>query len=238
MYETDRRHMTAQLTYEERLGKLDQEVENLQHAFVEAVEHLRQAPEADGSYEERWNAIVQRMKGLREGIQAEDYDKEQLATLATTLLDIRDQLDRPDARDNLEVCDQLMIMLERIRHVVRDAIDEHVSGVSGDVGTVMAELDRWLPHIPDQTIAGLVGVNRRTLLRWRHLSGSPHRNLRIFARLVAILRHNWDEEGIVAWFDRSRRDLGGRKPAALLADPNVEDELISAARSGRNQYAS
>jgi hypothetical protein len=58
------------------------------------------------------------------------------------------------------------------------------------------------------------------------------------ARLVAILRHNWDEEGIIAWFERPRRDLSGRRPATLLADPNAEDELISAARSGRNQYAS
>jgi hypothetical protein len=62
--------------------------------------------------------------------------------------------------------------------------------------------------------------------------------LRVFARLVAILRHNWDEQGIVAWFDRPRRDLGGRRPATVLLDPNYEDELISAARAGRSQYAS
>jgi len=230
--------VSAQLTYEERLGKLDRELEDLQRGFIEALEHLRRAPEADDSYEARWGEISRRMKALRDGIRAEDYDKDQLATLATTLLDIRDQLDRDDAPGNLDVCDQLMIMLERIRHVVRDALDEHVSGIAGDVGVVMAELERWLPHIPDQTIAGLVGVDRRTLSRWKRQGGQPRRNLRVFARLVAILRHNWDEEGIVAWFERPRRDLGGRRPATLLADPNAEDELIAAARSGRNQYAS
>lgn len=230
--------MTAQMTYEERLGKFDQELEALQRGFIEAVEHLRGAPEADGSYEERWQEISRRMKGLRERIQAEDYDKDQLATLASTLLDIRDQLDRDDAPGNLDVCDQLMIMLERIRHVVRDALDEHVSGVTGDVGVVMTELERWLPHVSDQAIAALVGVDRRSLSRWRRQGGQPRRNLRVFARLVAILRHNWDAEGIIAWFGRPRRDLDGRKPATLLADPNAEDELISAARSGRNQYAS
>ncbi len=130
-------------------------------------------------------------------------------------------------------------MLERIRHVVRDALDEHVSGIAGDAGVVMGEVERWLPDIPDRVIAGLLGVDRRTLSRWKHLSGShpPRRTLRVFARLVAILRHNWDEEGIVAWFQRPRRDLGGRRPAALLDDPGAEPLLLSAARSGRSQYA-
>jgi uncharacterized protein (DUF2384 family) len=230
--------MTVQMTYAERLGQFDRELEDLQHGFIEAVEQLRRAPEVDGSYEERWQSIALRMKRLREGIQAEDYDKDQLATLATTLLDIRDQLDRDDAPGNLDVCDQLMIMLERIRHVVRDALDEHVDGATGDVGVVMAELEHWLPHVSDQTIAKLVGVDRRSLSRWRRQGGQPRRSLRIFARLVAILRHNWDEEGVIAWFERPRRDLDGRHPAALLADPNAEDALLSAARSGRNQYAS
>ena len=230
--------MTAKLTYEERLGNLDRQVEQLQQGFIEAIEHLRRAPEADDSFEDRWREIAQRMKGLREDIKPEDFDKEQLATLAGTLLDIREQIDRGGVSGNLDVCDQLMIMLERIRHVVRDALDEHVSGATGDVGVVMAELDRWLPHIPDQTIARFIGVDRRTLSRWRAQGGQPRRSLRVFARLVAILRHNWDEEGIVAWFERPRRDLDGHRPAALLDDPNTEDELIAAARSGRSQYAS
>ncbi|HLB21661.1 MAG TPA: hypothetical protein VK605_06090 [Solirubrobacteraceae bacterium] len=230
--------MTATLTYEERLGKFDQTLEDLQRGFVEAVERLRQAPEANDSFEERWDDIAQRLKDLRHDIEADDYDREQLATLTSALLDIRDQLDRGDAAWNLDVCDELMIRLERIRHVVRDALDEHVNGVSGDVGIVMEDLDRWLEHTPDQTIASFIGVDRRTLSRWRTQTGQPRRNLRLFARLVAILRHNWDEEGIVAWFERPRRELNGRRPGSLINDPNAEFELIDAARSGRNQYAS
>lgn len=224
------------LTYKERLRQFDREVEELQQAFLKAVEHVRDSPATDDSHRERWDEISQRMKGLRTGIAAEDYDKDQLATLASALLDIRDELDQ-GAPDDLDVSDRLMILLERIRHVVRDALDEHVNGVSNDVGLVMADLERWLPDIPDQTIAGLVGVNRRTLSRWKKLGGPSRRELRIFASLVAILRHNWDEEGIIAWFDRPRHDLGGRKPENLLGDPNSEDQLVSAARSGRNQYA-
>lgn len=228
---------TVQLTYEERLGALDRKVEELQCGFREAVEHLRKTPEADDSLEEQWREIAQRMKDLREEVRAEDYDKDQLATLATAMLDIRDLLDEADPAGNLDLCDELMIRLERIRHVVRDALDEHVSGAAGDVGLVMEDIDRALPGISDRVIAALVGVDRRTLTRWRggH-GGRPKRDLRVFARLVAILRHSWDEEGIVAWFDRPRRDLGGRKPATLIDEPNAEEELIAAARSGRSQY--
>ena len=67
--------MTAQLTYEERLGRIDQEVGELQQGFIEAVEHLRRAPEADGSFEDRWEGIAQRMKDLRGEIKPEDFDK-------------------------------------------------------------------------------------------------------------------------------------------------------------------
>lgn len=229
--------MPATLTYEERLWKLDREVEDLQHGFLEAVERVRQSPHADGSFERNWQEIAQRMKGLRTEVRPEDFDKDQLVTLTTTLFDIRDVLDRGDAPENLDSCDQLLVMLERVRHVVRDALDEHVNGAAGDVGLVMSDLERWLPHVPDRTIAELVGVDRRTLSRWKHLTGPPRRDLRIFARLVAILRHNWDEDGIVAWFYRSRRDLGGRRPSSLLGDPNAEADLLSAARSGRSQYA-
>lgn len=230
--------MLAQQTYEERLGRFDRELEDVQHRFIEAIEQVRRAPETDGSFDERWAEIAQRMKDLRDGIQPEDYDRDQLATLSDALFDIRDQLDRNEVPGNLDVCDQLMIMLERIRHVVRDALDEHVSGVGGDVGLVMVELERWLPHISDRTIAKLVGVDRRTLSRWRSQGGAPRHTLRVFARLVAVLRHNWDEEGIIAWFDRPRRDLNGRRPATLLEDADAEDQLIGAARSGRSQYAS
>lgn len=230
--------MTTMLTYEERLGRFDQTLEELQRGVVAAVKHLRDGPEADGCVEARWVETADRLKKLRYAISAEDYDREQLATLASALLDIRDLLDRDDAANDLDVYDQLMVQLERIRHVVRDALDEHVNGVNGDVGDVLHDLEEWLPHIPDQTIAGFLGVDRRTLSRWRGQAGPPRRSLRVFAHLVAVLRYNWDEEGIVAWFERPRRELGGRRPRALIDDPDAEDALIEAARSGRNQYAS
>ena len=129
--------MTA--SYAQRLAQYDRELEDVQRAFIKAVEHVRQSPETDGAFRERWNRLADRMKGLRTGIESDDYDKDQLVTLATTLLDIRDELDR-DVPGDLDVSDRLMILLERIRHVVRDALDEHVNGVKGDTGLVMADL--------------------------------------------------------------------------------------------------
>jgi uncharacterized protein (DUF2384 family) len=232
--------VSGALTSEQRLEQFDREVEDLKLGFIEALEQVRQSPAAGRSIDERWQLIARRMKQLREGIAPDDYDKEQVVLLGAALLDIRDLLDEPDAATNLDVADGLLVALERIRHVVRDAIDEHVGGVASDTGVVMGDLDRWLPGVPDHAIAKVLGVDRRTLTRWRRQAGPPRRDLRIFARLVAILRHNWDEQGIIAWFERPRRELANRKPATVLHDtddPDSEAALIDAARSGRSHYA-
>jgi hypothetical protein len=232
--------MSTQLTAEQRLEQADRRLDDLKRGLVEAVEHMQQAPEVDGAWAERWREVSDRLRNLRAELEPDDFDREQVVLLLDTLLQIRELLDREGALEDLDVLDRLLIRLERIRHVVRDALDEHVSGIASDTGLVLGEVERWLPGIPDRVIAGLLGVDRRTLSRWKHLSGSdrpPRRGLRVFARLVAILRHSWDEEGIIAWFQRPRRDLGGRRPAALLNDPSAESLLLSAARSGRNQYA-
>jgi uncharacterized protein (DUF2384 family) len=41
---------------------------------------------------------------------------------------------------------------------------------------------------------------------------------------------------VIAWFHRPRRDLDGRTPISLLDEAGSEHVLLSAARSGRNQY--
>lgn len=225
------------LTAEERLKRLDEEVEDLKHRFIEALEHLRDSPEVDSCFLDRWRTMADRIKHLRSAIEPDDYDKQQIVTLGSALLDTRDLLDLTGGAGDLDVYDGLLIALERIRHVVREALDEHVNGVSDNVGMVMADIEQWLPSISDEALADVIGVNRRTLSRWRAQDGPPQRQLRLFARLVAILRHNWDEYGVMSWFSRPRRDLDGRKPVALLREPGAEDRLIDAARAGRSQYA-
>lgn len=231
--------MTIALPTEERLKRVDREVVDLQRGFVEAVAQLQQAPEVDDSFEERWASIAGRLRNIRTELEFGDYDKDQLTELFNALLDIRDLVDRVDGERDMETFDQLLVHLERIRHVVRDALDEHVTGGARDVGLLMQDLDRWLPGTPRHALAELMGVDRRTLPRWAGRTGTPPRRVQTVARLVAILRHNWTEEGIVAWFHRPRRDLGGRTPLAVLGDANFDEEaLLAAARAGRSQDAS
>src|SRR5206468_6500644 len=117
---------------------------------------------------------------------------------------------------NLDTIDQLVVALERVRHVVRDALDEHVAGMSGDIALVTEQLLQMLPDATREEIAELVGVDRRTLARWAGRTGAPPRRLKIVARLVAILTHNWSQDGVVEWFHRPRRELGGKSPLAFL----------------------
>lgn len=227
--------MSTTLTSEERLEQVDREVEALKAGYIQALEQLQSSPEVDDSFQERWQNIERRLRDLRSVLEPEDFDKDQIVDLYRTLLDIRDLLER-DA--DHEVYDNLLISIERIRHIVRDALDEHVNGISGDVGRILEELNSWLPKIPQHELATLVGVDRRTLARWAGKAGVPSRRLRAVARVVAILRHNWTPDGIVAWFHHERRDLGGRTPLAVLNDKNFDEEaLVMAARSGRSQYA-
>lgn len=229
--------MTATLTSEERLGNADQELLDLKHSFVEAIGQLQERPEVDGSFHERLEAIDRRLRALREGLRPEDLDKAQIAEFHAALWEINDLLKEQGASYDLDVVDRLLICIERVRRVIRDALDEHVVGLPDDAGLIVEELGRWLPNASNEAIGHLVGVNRRTLSRWRKEDRAPTSRLRLVAQLVAILRHNWTEEGIVSWFERPRRALQGRKPIALLEDPGAEDLLLSEARAGRSQDA-
>lgn len=225
------------LTPEERLEEMDQELEDLKRGFVEAIEHLQQTPQVDHSFEERVQQVGERLAALRHKLAAEDFSSREISELHNNLWEIKELIDEDGSRENLDACDRLLVCIERIRHIVRDALDEHVPAAYEDVGLVLKELRACLPHTSQTKLARLIDKTPRTLSRWAAQSGPPPRRLRLVARLVAILRHNWSEEGIVAWFDRPREELGGKKPIALLDDANFEDALLDAARSGRSQYA-
>lgn len=229
--------MTATTT--QRLTQLDRDVEELKNGFVEVISQLHEVDGDDTSFEDRWQRIVIRLRQLRHDLRPEDFDKEQVLSLSAALLDIADLKDELDGPNRLDALNGLLINFERVRHVVRDALDEHVDGIEGSTGLVTAELLERLPYATRDEVAALLGINRRTLPRWLRSEKAPSRRLQVVARVVAILRHNWTGEGRVAWFHRPRRDLNGRTPLDLLeANPIDEDALIATARAGRSQYAS
>lgn len=230
--------MAATLTPEQRLGRADEELQELKNGFVDAISQLQDHPEVDESFRERLVTIDERLGALRDSLRLEDLDKAQLFEFHGALWEINRLLRGEEgAPSDLNVVDQLLIAIERVRHVVRDALDEHVVGLPTDAGLVVGELKKWLPKTSNETIARVIGVDRRTLARWTQERREPPRRLQLVAHLVAILRHNWTEEGIVAWFDRPRRGLDGKKPFALLEDPTAEERLLSEARGGRSQDA-
>jgi uncharacterized protein (DUF2384 family) len=82
-----------------------------------------------------------------------------------------------------------------------------------------------------------MGVSERQLQRRRHDGGLSTPRMQVLARLVAILRHAWTDQGVYAWFQRPRGDLAGAAPIVLLDDPANERALLIAARAGRIQGA-
>lgn len=229
--------VTATLTPIERLGNADQELQDLKDGFVEAIGQLQRAPEIDDSFHERLEVVADRLRQLRRGLRLEDLDKNQISEFHTALWEINDLIAEQGDKYNLDVIDRLLVSIERVRHVIRDALDEHVAGVPDDAGLAVQELKGWLPHTSNETLGRLIGVDRKTLSRWTKSPRGASRRLQLVARLVAVLRHNWTEEGIVAWFDRPREALNGRKPISLLEDPGAEELLLSEARSGRSHDA-
>jgi uncharacterized protein (DUF2384 family) len=229
--------LTTTLTPEERLDHADQELQELKDSFVEALGHLDKDQHVDDSFHERLEDIQQRLRELRHGLSWDDLDKAQIAEFHSALWEIKDLIDDRGGEYDLDTVDRLLVCIERVRHVIRDALDEHVAGAPEDAGLAIQELRERLPNTSMATLGQLVGVDRKTLSRWTKAPRAASRRLQLVARLVAILRHNWTERGIIAWFERPRRSLGGRKPFSLLDDPLADELLIEEARSGRSQDA-
>jgi hypothetical protein len=234
------------LTPEERLRHIDQTVDEVKQEFVDlvqdgfgaAIDELSQSDEVDPAFQERLASIGDRLATLPSELEPSVFEIEQLHELHTTLHQTRDLMEelKQDARDRLNTLNELLIRIEVIRHIVRDAIDEHVTGISSDAAEVITQLKTWLPNTPQREFARLVDVDRRTLARWALQHGRPRRRLQLVAQLVAILRHSWTEEGVIAWFARPNYDLGNRKPISLLGDAGMERDLLMAARATRTQY--
>lgn len=217
-----------------RLIEIDTEVEGVKAAFEEALVEVTAHPEIDGSANKRLAGVEQRLADLKPQLEAADLSIEQRATLYSALVDVSTAMKA--APGDLDRFEAALVGIERVRHVIRDALDEFVGGANADRRRLLQELERSLPGIRQVDIAKLLSVDPRTIRRWSAEGGEPEHRLQLVARLVAVLRHAWTPKGILAWFHRARRDLDGQAPIDLLDDPGSERALLSAARSSRNQY--
>lgn len=217
-----------------RLIEIDTEVEGVKAAFEEALDEVAGHPEIDGSAHKRLAEVSRRLTDLKPQLEATDLSYEQRATLYSALVDVSAAMNEdPGDFNRFEAA---LVGIERVRHVIRDALDEFVGGASADRRRLLQELDRSLPDVRQADIAELLAVDPRTIRRWASEAGEPEHRLQLVARLVAVLRNAWTPKGILAWFHRARRDLDGEAPINLLDDPGSERSLLSAARSSRNQY--
>jgi uncharacterized protein (DUF2384 family)/stage V sporulation protein SpoVS len=104
---------------------------------------------------------------------------------------------------------------------------------------------RWLAdttEVPQNRLAALLGVSLRQFQRWLSTQGAQPegddaRRARAVARIVNQLRFSLTPAGAVEWFSWPRDDLGGRRPAELLDQPERLPELAAIAGSMRSTYA-
>jgi hypothetical protein len=226
---------TASDTRHRRLVDIDTEVEEVKAAFELALTEVASHPELDDSLGRRLGEVARRLSDLKPQFEAADMSIEQKATMYSALVDVNAAMSgTPGDLDRFEAA---LVGIERVRHVVRDALDEFVGGAEADRRRLIAELEQSLPSVRQADLAELLAVDPRTVRRWSAQAGTPDHRLQLVARLVAVLRHAWTAKGVLAWFHRGRRDLDGQAPIELLDDPGAEQALLSAARSGRNQYA-
>jgi len=138
-------------------------------------------------------------------------------------------------QEPLDVADKALMETEAVRHIFRDVLQEQPPAELRDAGALLCLLEGWVPDLTVRQLAELLGMSERALQRRRSQGGTSTSRAQIVARLIAILRHGWTDQGVYAWFHRPRPGLGDQTPIALLDDPSMERELVAAARSGRVQ---
>lgn len=225
-----------------RLVELDAEVDEVKEAlddvvaaFSEALDEVGSRPEVDNSIRERLDDVANRLKDLQPGMKTLDFTAEQWAAILDSILEV-DRAARSDLGD-LDRFEQMLLGVERVRQIIRDALDEFTGGEAVGRGALIRLLEERLPGTSRGELADLLGVNPRTISRWAAQDGEPSYRLALVAKLVQILRHAWTPAGVVAWFHKPRVRLGGKTPIGLLDDPGMEHDLLGEARGGRNQYA-
>jgi hypothetical protein len=190
---------------------------------------------AGNGWLDRTKDTLRRIAELDDELHAADFDPAWVAEFRGLLLDI---VRATQTKEPLDAYDKLLLNTEAIRHLLRDAIDEHVRGCEDNVGAMVEQLTQWLPRVSQAEQAQLMGISTRQFQRWATSSAAPSRRAQLVARLIAVLRRFWTPEGVVAWFYRPRPFLHGQAPVDVLSDPAHEQELLLAVRQGRAQHGS
>lgn len=212
-----------------QLEEIDQFIGRLGEALAES------AREIDREQASRWAETVKRWAMRLQADPPASLDEAAVAKLRRIILEGMEAESRLDAP--LDVLDELLVRSEAIRHVLRDALDADVGVPEWDARALLTRVLEWVPVATRSDLARLSGRSTRQVQRWLKDGGESTYELRLAARLIAILRRSWTAEGVLAWFKRPRREFGGQAPIDLLSDPMFQNDLLEAARRGRAQQA-
>jgi uncharacterized protein (DUF2384 family) len=214
---------------------------------------LRQADDELSDLQVALEAAVQSNALDRESVDRLHDTAEQVAGRVNTNLpmqvdaDARDEIRRRlidmltlsiDDGAPLDLADRALIEAEAVRHVLRDLLQQQPPVGLRDAQETVHLLENWFPGLAVNQLAELAGMSTRQFQRRRQDGGVSSHRLQMLARLGAILRYAWTDQGVYAWFHRQRLELGGRAPIDLLEDPASERDLMLLARAGRVQGGS
>jgi hypothetical protein len=194
-------------------------------------------PAVDPEYLNRWIETARRLSVQISNDLPPQLEPESVAEIRKIIINLLDGLEHVDETRSLDTIDQFFVGSEAVRHIIRDALDEHVGVRDDDAGRLVAYLKQALPRITQADQARLAGISTRHLQRLAKEDGTPPRQLALAARLVKLLRYVWTPEGVVAWFYRERAELDGHAPIDVTGDPGFERVLLRLARQGRAQHA-
>jgi AraC-like DNA-binding protein len=203
---------------------------------VEAVAGGQELPAVDPEYVKRWVETARRLSVQVSNDLPPQLEPEAAAEARKIIVNLLDGLGRVDPGRPLDALDQFFIELEAVRHILRDALDEHAGCREEDARPLVAHLQQALPRITQADQARLAGISTRHLQRLGKDGGTPPYQLVLAVRLVKLLRYVWNPEGVVAWFHRERKALDGHAPIDLASDPGFERALVRLARQGRAEH--
>jgi hypothetical protein len=223
---------------EDRLRDADVLLEEFIDRITSDLQRLREEGESlDPAFAERFRETARRLSKRLNDELPPDLNPDAVAEIRGLLVDALHDLEEIDQERPRDAVEVFVLKAEAMRHVIRDALDAHVS-TGRDARALVGNLQALLPRVPQTHLAELVDISPRQFLRWKKEGGEATRRLFLVTQLVALLHRAWTPEGVVAWFYRARRDLDGKRPVDVLDRPEFEGDLLTAVRQGRAQHGS
>jgi hypothetical protein len=223
-----------------------QELADLEQLISDALAKLRgeleaaagdaEVPAVDPEYVNRWLETARRLSVQVSNDLPPQLEPEAVAEIRKIIINLLDGLEHVDEGRPLDAIDRFFVGSEAVRHILRDALDEHVGVRDDDARRLVAYLKEALPRVTQVDQARIAGVSTRHLQRLAKEGGTPPRQLVLAARLVKLLRYVWNPEGVIAWFHRERTELDGHAPIDVAGDAGFERLLLRLARRGRSQH--